>query len=76
MHKWGTTDSSHLYILNLEGNKTAVKDVWKITRWNPKSRGKNADSLKMARKDGWDTMTRCACIGAFSVLNLFILWPY
>jgi hypothetical protein len=27
MHKWGTTDSSHLYILNLEGNKTAVKDV-------------------------------------------------
>lgn len=48
--------------IKLEGNKTAVKDIWKITRYNPKSEEKkNADRLEVARKDGWDTMTRCVC---------------
>lgn len=57
-----------------EGNKTAVKDVWKITRCNPKSGEKNADRLEMARKDGWDAVTRWACrVGFFSAQLIYFM---
>lgn len=57
-----------------EGNKTAVKDVWKITRCNPKNgEKKSADRLEMARKDGWDTVIKSACmVGFFSVQFYFM----
>lgn len=62
-----------LYI-KLEGNKTAVKDAWKITRCNPKSGEKNADRLEMARKDGWDTATGWACmVGSFSAQLIYFM---
>lgn len=58
-----------LYI-KLEGNKTAVTDAWKITRCNLKSGEKNADRLEMARKDGWDTVMRGACMESFFSVQL------
>lgn len=71
---WGAADSFYLYILNREGNKTTVKDGWKIARYKPKAEEKNADRRKMARKDGWDRVTRCTCVvSSFSMQLIYFM---